>query len=425
MSKIYKKQIFCFNVDECLKTRNRMKMRKLLLSFMLFLQMVCLKISNANAQVYDLYVFKENNLWGLRNNDKGVVVPPRFKSDEIPDFIKDNYYPVLKVFQKGKFTLMDTSGRVIFPTQFEEMKAEKLQGISFLKTNDKWGVYNLESLKEFCPPIFDEIFVSSYRHYNFYDDLYQVQFPFYFVVNVGGSYNGYRDWVEGKWGVLKVYKDTSELVLPLIYDEVFDNGNLFSVKKDNKYGMFDEDGKIILPLEYTHMIRYDKFYMYLVNIGEGKKVYNSGWADDYHYAGDKWGIVDFEGKEIVPLEYDYIRPKPTLEILNDYGDELIKVGKDNKYGLITFKGELLIPVEYDEIDDNIYSYNDFMDILPYDRENGFVIVRKGKYWGVINKENKVVLPLQFDEIISLGNDYKAIKDNQEFYYDKDGKSIQP
>jgi len=49
-----------------------------------------------------------------------------------------------------------------------------------------------------------------------------------------------------------------------------------------------------------------------------------------------------------------------------------------------------------------------MDFLPYHDENFLVKVKLMDKWGMVNLENKFVIPCEFDDINRVGNYYEVI-----------------
>ena len=95
---------------------------------------------------------------------------------------------------------------------------------------------------------------------------------------------------------------------------------LMVVKKEEKFGYIDNEGKIKIPLKYT--------------IAEN---FNNGLAI---VSTDKgFGVINKKGKRIIPLLYDEILIK----------DSYIYIKKDRKYGLYSKQGKEILPIIYDKL----------------------------------------------------------------------------
>ena len=87
-----------------------------------------------------------------------------------------------------------------------------------------------------------------------------------------------------------------------------------------------------------------------------------------------WGAVNELGEEIVPVKYDCILK---FDINN-----CAVVSSKGKYGTVNKKGEVKIPIEYDYVSSFVSS-------------NGtYTAVKNGK-WGMIDAQNKVLVPFTF------------------------------
>lgn len=123
----------------------------------------------------------------------------------------------------------------------------------------------------------------------------------------------------------------------------------------------------------------------------------------------KWGVIDEEGKEIVPFIYNHARM---------YNDGLVAVKKDGKWGFIDKEGKIIIPFIY--LDAEYYS-------------NGLASVKNEQGWGFINIKGKIIIPFiyegidydfSFDEKNNYGRkiiETRAKKDNLWGTIDKNGK----
>lgn len=108
--------------------------------------------------------------------------------------------------------------------------------------------------------------------------------------------------------------------------------------------------------------------------------------------GEKWGVINTEGKEVVPCVYD---------LVGSFNEELAVVCKNDKWGFVNTKGELAIPCTYD---------------FAFDFSEGLVTVRKNGKYGFINKKGEVAIPLEFEEcgIFSEGLAYARDKKGDYF-----------
>lgn len=182
-------------------------------------------------------------------------------------------------------------------------------------------------------------------------------------------------------------------------------GNLCKVRNDNKYGFINIDGIEILPCQYDDIA----FVMGdLIKIDEDELVHDDCW-DSLLYVklDDKYGLINFDGKEIVPCIYD------DLTLIPEHGNlagrrffRFFKTKLDDKYGLINFDGKEITPCKYS-------------DLIEF---GGAIKSKSNNKYGLITYEGKEILPCIFDELIK--DDYwgmlKVQRDNLWSYYTIDG-----
>lgn len=165
---------------------------------------------------------------------------------------------------------------------------------------------------------------------------------------------------EKKWGFIN---KENQVVVPIIYDgcQFETNGSFYITTIDNKQGIVDTLGQIVIPPKY------EKIYKYFYNNGNiiiGRN--------------NKYGLVDSAGNEILPVIYDRI-----------YGtDNILYVNLDKKAGLINGRGNVLIPIEYDLVTSNNSEYN----------RN---VVCKNNKWGYVSNSSKLLIPCEYYEAKSF------------------------
>lgn len=111
-------------------------------------------------------------------------------------------------------------------------------------------------------------------------------------------------------------------VVPLQFDyvEIFGLVPKVLVERQDKYGVYDDKGHLIIPLNYDGL----------------SITYNNFDPQDYQgysfiaHKEDKYGLFNEEGQLIVPLEYDYIYR---------FEEGLLKVSKDGEHYLINAQGQ--------------------------------------------------------------------------------------
>lgn len=99
--------------------------------------------------------------------------------------------------------------------------------------------------------------------------------------------------------------------------------------------------------------------------------------------GDKYYILDKDGKQINSILYDNIDGKGC-----GFSNELIDVEIKDKWGFVDKNGQQIIPCIYDEVH-------------PFFEELAGVL--KGEYWAFINKNGNQITPFIYDEVQPFTN----------------------
>ena len=213
----------------------------------------------------------------------------------------------------------------------------------------------------------------------------------------------------------------------------------FAVYKNNKWGVIEENGEIVIEPAYGEMIiipdnKTDIFLCtYDVNYDTGEystKVLNSKNEEifkDYvkieaisnHDENNnlwyeknilkvqkdgKWGIIDFDGKNLLNIEYDNIEAIKGIE-------NALLIQKDGKYGVADKEGRKILDVNYLEIDN-----------LGETNRDGYIVKDDTGLYGIVDSSKKVILKNQYQEIKKVyGNDlYVVVQDgNQKLVNDKE------
>lgn len=169
----------------------------------------------------------------------------------------------------------------------------------------------------------------------------------------------------GKYGYIDY--DSKEVIIPFIYDFAYEfNSNGFAVVlKDSLLGVINEKGEIILPIEYEHFrgIFNDK----------NKWSYSFYYKVDFVQKNKKWGTINKDLKVNIPVIYDSIVIfNSTWEVYKDLEQrkfepqkrKLFKVKLNNHWGIIDENNKEILPLQYEEITGIPIAKNYRPHILP-------------------------------------------------------------
>ena len=106
----------------------------------------------------------------------------------------------------------------------------------------------------------------------------------------------------------------------------------------------------------------------------------------------QYGLIDVEGNEILPCNYD------TIFTVNP---EIKLTKKNGKYGIIKYDGDIIVDNIYDEYDDfNKRKYIKYLE--PYPNREYIVLGKQSKY-GVFDYNGKEIIPMEYDKICDIDN----------------------
>ncbi len=160
----------------------------------------------------------------------------------------------------------------------------------------------------------------------------------------------------------------------------------FTVFKDNKWGVIDSDGEIVIDPAYEEMII----------IPDSKKdVFVCTYDVNYETGEYKTKALNSQNSEIF-TEYEQIETIQNSDVSNNlwYESNVLKVKKNGKYGLINLDGKQILNTDYDEIS------------AISGIENSLKTKKDGKY-GIVNTAGTTIIQNKYDDITNLGKDDKS------------------
>ncbi len=285
-----------------------------------------------------------------------------------------------------KYGFINKNGDIIVPLKYEDA-FPFYKGYAAIKSNDKWNYINEQG-----QVLFSDSLIFNYRP--IIDD------KAVFMVSGNKVEKRKRMHSEDRTGsqVFVEYLNqikkqqlkeglintNGKIIIKPIYDEIsgyFING-FMRVRNNGKAGIVNDTGKIVIPIEYDNVLDY-KNGMFTAE------------------KNNKWGIIDTENKIIIPFEYGRIRHF------------------QNDLALITNKGTGYINKEKGIVIEPQNSFNLFGDFY-----NGLALVKKDNKYGYINKENKIIIPIIYDNALSFKNKKTIVlKDGICFFINQKGKKI--
>lgn len=260
-------------------------------------------------------------------------------------------------------------------------------------TNEKWGVID-QTGKIIIEPIYDEMITIPSIKNDLFICVYDVDYENdTYKTKVIDSKN--KEKFTG-YDLAEVIenKDSNNI---LWYEEVL------RVKKDNKYGLIDYNGKEILPTEYDSIEALEGVKNSLIIKKE-----------------EKVGLCDNQGNIIIEPEYKEIKA-----IGNDYKNGYVVINSDNKYGLVDFTKQVILEPKYEEVK-TVTSTNTYvvkeegkLKVINKDLEtlvenkfddvkqinNGNIVFVKNKKYGIMNTQGQITTKAEYDNIEYIFDNY--------------------
>ena len=380
------------------------------------------------------YKLEKDGLYGVIDKEGNVVIEPKYASIDIPN-------PTKAVFIKsddGKnYLAIDDKGNQLF-TDYDSVEAISINSITsnipYEKTVLKYKLGGLYGLIDFDGKKITENIYNSITNIDYKEGNLKVeQNGSYGVINIKGTtilepvydsimadgYYNEETKYEDAGFILRIVTDdgyrfgyadrTGKIILDTLYNEV---SRLTEVKGDDvylitstngRYGLY-KNNKEILANEYTDISFDPNNNLLIVQKDQAQ------------------GVVDLEGNNIVPIDYDsiiiggkYIDAQKGEETVvfdsngnnlntdiisyNQVNDLSIVIDKNNNYNIVDSSGNKKLKENY--------TYIEYFN-------NNYFIVTKDSKTGIIDGNGNVVINLDYDAIQAIdGTDaLQAIKTNE-------------
>ncbi len=255
-------------------------------------------------------------------------------------------------------------------------------------------------------------------------------------VNLGGdcyyTQNGIRAFGKckgGQWGLID--NDNNYSMKPADYDELlYFCPKRYKVFKNNKVGLVDQSGKNILDLKFdsierdcnselwvlkddfhdTVAIKQDLFKIKIENklgmVDAAGKIVIAPIYDDIKYftkdlleikLGGKVGLMTKKGKILIDSKYD--------RISSGYNKKALRVVSNGKIGLVALSGKVIIEPIYDSFgSQQVGKISEINNI----REGQGIITYLNRKQGIISVEGKRIFDPTFDNIEDIYDTDKAV-----------------
>lgn len=206
------------------------------------------------------------------------------------------------------------------------------------------------------------------------------------------SYSYYTVYENGKFGVIN---NEGETVINPEYTEIVLIPNKDVPIFICTYDLNDQDGTYKTKVINQKNEEIFKEYSKVEAIDNFDSKQNIWYEDDVLRVekDEKYGLINFEGKEVLPCDYDEITA------LKGVTNNLL-VKKDGKVGLVNEKGQTIVNTEYKDI-----------KTLKEGYKNEYIIVNDNNQYGIISTTGTVIIEPKYEDVKYLNNsEMFAIKD---------------
>lgn len=329
---------------------------------------VCMSNYDASTGSYQAKVYNKNKEQIFTNYEKVEAIRREENIDNIP-YEKS----VLKYKENGKYGLIDFNGKKVTKPIYDEIQAlEYKEGMLLVKEDGKCGIINING-KVVIDTKYDNIEADQYS----LNENHNKKAGFIISIKTNEGYRyGYITY-NGKMLLKTEYNEIARI------NYIHDDENVYLVAfKNGQAGLF-KNKNVILNHEYED-IQFDNINSLLILQKNGKQ-----------------GVIDLNGNNIIPIEYNNI-----IIVGN-----CINAQKEDEVIVFDSKGKRL-------------ENNNFISILSTDNENYFITIDKNENYGVISKENNILVENKYTFIDYLFDKYFiAQNDTNLGIIDINGKKI--
>lgn len=300
------------------------------------------------------------------------------------------------VKHKNSYLIVDSLGKRLFP---DEYQYARWTGSNYLilVNKDKASAYTIQSGEFVRTENTNFIFAGqaiNFEPNNYVFDkkgaiLLQSNEP---IVEINKTYYsgkineriGYS--IINKKGKSTLLLDSQKIDCPLRYQlvEEIDENNLLVVTTKGKCGIINKKGGEVLKPDYAAISRYDSLFQGFWVAGnidttfgpanlfqkwgivdsKDKYVFGPHFLQPAHFNNgkaitkklDKVGLVDTDGRIIIPFNYDLITPFQ-YDTVAPFHPTLYIIGLNEKYGLADKSGKILLAPQWDDItNSNAHSF---------------------------------------------------------------------
>ena len=191
-----------------------------------------------------LFVEKDGKL-GMLNADLTELLPPVYDQIDYYDMIGTDF----KVIKAGKYGAIDQNGKVLVEPQFDEIRPIHDSMYIGLVYHDSATLQKLELRDHWNWGYKVKDCIVLDKDFRIVTELKDYEYIYYW---------GISQFIVKKDGEFGVLNNKGEVVIPLEYEQISGLNGYYASGKKDRYGLIDTDGKVVLPIEFTRVEFYGK-----------------------------------------------------------------------------------------------------------------------------------------------------------------------
>lgn len=207
----------------------------------------------------DRVIACKDDRYGLINIKQEEIIPFQYN---YLDYINDNF--IIAVNEDGKYGVINISNDILLNFEYDHIS-------NVYKTNDYFKINKYNQFGLLATADAEIVIPMEYD---------------------GIEYPGNKLAVALKEGQMGLIDVRNKVVVPFIYDHIMYNDDGFIVFKDELQGFLNKEGKVILPVKYVNILEIKDGFITAIISDENDE--------------NKYVVYDINGKVIVPPIYDYI-----------------------------------------------------------------------------------------------------------------------
>lgn len=299
------------------------------------------------------------------------------------EIVKVNEYNYFLLKQNNLYGVIDKKGNTIINVQYDDIKIPNPEKAIFICYKGKdTKVLNAE--KQDILTQYEK--VEPIRLKNIASDLMYEKSVLKYYEN-------------GKYGLINF---EGKKITKAIYNEIdslpYKEGELI-VKQDEKYGVINIKGTELVNIEYDQ-ISVDGYYT-----EENQYKYAGYIVSNKTNEGYRYGYIDYNGEILEEVQYNELSRVTDIE---DNENVYILCAKNGQYG-ITKNGKQLIQNEYQSIN--------------FSKINNLFLVEKSKKYGITDLNGKMIVPVEYKQIDTLGIYLYANNEQGTTVYNSEGNEV--